>query len=175
MASGNKRGRKNLYESRIKPHLPEILEMCKTMTEKQIAETLGVGYSTFNQYKLDYPELAEVLKKGRQNLVADLRSALIRRAKGYAYTEKKTVVEAVKWDSDTYMELLDAGFTPEKIASSRLVRTEISEKSMAPDVAALNLALKNYDKENWSNDPQMLEIRKKELKLREKQIEKNDW
>jgi hypothetical protein len=44
-----------------------------------------------------------------------------------------------------------------------------------PDVAALNLLLKNYDKDHWSNDPQMLELRKKELELKEKQIESNEW
>ena len=46
---------------------------------------------------------------------------------------------------------------------------------MPPDVAALNLALKNYDPDNWANDPQMLKIREKELKLREKQVENNTW
>ena len=42
-------------------------------------------------------------------------------------------------------------------------------------MAAINLALKNYDKDNWSNDPQMLELRKKEIELRERQIEQNEW
>ena len=48
------------------------------------------------------------------------------------------------------------------------------KKQMPPDVAALNLALKNYDKDNWANDPQMLEIRKRELKIMEHKAE-NDW
>lgn len=46
---------------------------------------------------------------------------------------------------------------------------------MPPDVASINLLLKNYDKENWSNDPQSLDLRRKELELREKQIENNSW
>ena len=170
-----KRGRKSKYETHIKPNLPLILEMCKTLTEQQIAEQLGVGYSTFIEYKKQFPELAEVLKKGRQNLVAELRSALIKKAKGYKYTETKVITESVKWPEEMYVALLEAGFTIEQIESSRLVRTEVAHKEMSPDVAALNLALKNYDKENWSNDPQMLEIRKKELELRERQIEANEW
>ena len=40
---------------------------------------------------------------------------------------------------------------------------------------AINLALKNYDPENWANDPQMLQIRKKELELRKRQVEANEW
>ena len=47
-------------------------------------------------------------------------------------------------------------------------------KQALPDVAALNLALKNYDKDNWSNDPAMLDIKKAELKLKQKAAE-NNW
>lgn len=170
-----KRGRKGRYETHVKPYFTEIMEMCRTMTEQQIAEKLGVGSSTFQYYKTVYPELSEILKKGRKNLVADLRGALIKKAVGYEYTEKKIVTEEVKWDDDMYMALLDAGFTPEQIKQGKLVRTEIANKKMAPDVAAINLALKNYDKDNWANDPQRLELKKKELELREKQIENNAW
>ena len=74
-----------------------------------------------------------------------------------------------------YAALLDAGFTPNQIASSRIVKVEVAHKKMAPDVAAINLALKNYDREDWANDPQMLDIRKKELELKERQIENNEW
>lgn len=170
-----KRGRKGLYETNVKPYFPQITEMCKTMTEKQIAESLGISYGTWNQYKVDHMELTEVLKKGRQNLVADLRSALIKKAKGYKYTETKTVTEEVKWPEELYQALLDAGFTPRQLGAAKLVKTEVSNKEASPDVAALNLALKNYDKENWANDPQMLGLKKKELELREKQIDNNAW
>lgn len=170
-----KRGRKSKYETHVKPFFPEIMEMCRTMTEMQIAEVLGVGISTFQYYKTEFPELAEVLKKGRRNLVADLRGALIKKATGYQYTETKEVTEQVRWPEEMYAMFLDAGFTREQIESSRLVKTEIAHKQMSPDVAAINLALKNYDKDNWANDPQMLDIRKQELKLREKQVESNNW
>lgn len=168
-------GRKGRYETHVKPYLKEITEMRRNMTMKQIADCLGVGNSTFQYYTTIYPELSEALKKGEQDLVADLHGALVQRAKGYKYEEKKVVTEEVKWDDAMYQALIDAGFTPAQIARGRLVKTEISSKHMPPDVAALNLALKNYDKENWANDPQMLEIRKKELELKEKQIENNAW
>lgn len=168
-------GRPNKYKTHVEPYLDKIKEMALTMTEEQIAETLGVGYSSFRAYKQQYPALTDSLKKGRKDLVIELRSALIKRAKGYEYTETKTVSEAVNWPEELYVLLLEAGFTEEQIEQSRLIKTEIAHKQMAPDVAALNLALKNYDKENWANDPQMLEIRKKELELRERQIENNEW
>lgn len=147
-----KRGRKSKYYTHVEPFFPEILEMCKTMTEQQIAEHLGVGYSTFMEYKKQFPELTEILKKGRQNLVAELRSALIKKAKGYDYTETETTTEYGK-----------------------VTKVVEKHKSFGPDVAAINLLLKNYDKDNWANDPQSLELRKKELELREKQVDQNCW
>lgn len=174
--AGRKGGRKSRYETDIKPNLALISEMARTMTEKQIADSFHVSYTgSWSKYKQDYPELVEALKKGRLNLVAELKSALIKRAQGYDYTEKKVVTEKVKLPEDMYIALLEAGFTPEQITASQVIKTEIAHKKMAPDVAAINLALKNYDKENWANDPQMLAIRKKELELREKQIEANSW
>ena len=170
-----KRGRKSKYETHVKPFFPKILEMCQTMTEAQIAEHLGVGHSAFSEYKNKYPELTEILKKGRQNLVAELRSALIKKAKGYEYVETKTVTEHVKVPEDMKEILINAGFRKEDLEKIVLSKTEVAHKQMSPDVAALNLALKNYDKENWANDPQMLDIRKQELKLRERQIENNEW
>lgn len=147
------RGRKNRYETDIKPNLPLIQEMARTMTEKQIADSFGVSYTgAWSNYKQKYPELVETLKKGRQNLVAELKSTLIKKARGFEYEEKKIIKE-----------------------NGVIIREEINVKYSPPDVAAINLALKNYDRENWANDPQTLELKRKELELREKQIENNSW
>ena len=150
MARG--KGRPNKYETHVKPYLEEIKKWCQTMTEKQIARKLGIAYSSWCLYKNDYSELSETIKKGRQSLVVELKSTLIERAKGFQYTEKKVIKEG-----------------------GEVVREEIYTKSSLPDVAALNLLLKNYDRENWANDPQTLELKKKELELRERQIENNEW
>lgn len=171
-----KRGRKNKYETHVVPFFDTILEWLKNgATERQIAEKLDIAYSTFNDYKIKYPELMELLEKGRRNLVAELRGALVKKALGYEYNESKEVTENVDLPDEMRIALLDAGFSLEQIEQARLVKTEVAHKKMAPDVAAINLALKNYDKDNWANDPQMLAIRKKELELREKQIEQNEW
>lgn len=146
------KGRPKKYFSNIRPYLDKIPEMALNMTERQIAEELGVGYTAFNEYKKLYPELNEALKKGRKALVIELRGTLLKKAKGFQYSEKKILKE-----------------------NGQIIREEIYEKTSLPDVAAINLLLKNYDKENWANDPQELELKKKELKLKEKHLEKNDW
>lgn len=170
------KGRPNKYIENIRPNLALVSEMARTMTEKQIAEYFNVSYTgSWSQYKKDYPELVEAIKKGRQNLVAELRSALIQKAKGYKYIETKEITQKVDWPEDLYVQLLEAGFSEEQLDQAKLVRTEVQHKRMAPDVAAINLALKNYDKENWANDPQMLDLKKEELELKKKQIEDNSW
>ncbi len=144
------------YKKLIEPYLEEISQMALTMSEEQIAETLGVGYSTFKRYKRDYKPLQDALKKGRKTLVIELKSKLIEKAKGFDYLETKTIKEKV---------------------GDKLEVTKVEEykKHATPDVAALNLLLKNYDKENWANDPQALAIRKKELELAEKKLENSEW
>lgn len=147
-----KAGRKTKYFTHVEPYLNDIKSWTESMTEEQIAKRLGVGYRNFCEYKRKYPQLEQAIKKGRSNLVEDLRSVLIKKAKGFSYEEKKIITDS-------------QGYT----------RKEIVQKYAQPDVAAINLLLKNYDKKNWSNDPQAMEIRKKELELRERQVEANEW
>ena len=146
------KGRKNKYYTHVKPYLKDIPEMLQTMTEEQVAKKLGVAYSSWNKYKLEFTELTEVIKKGNSNLVSELKSVLKKRAKGFQYEERKVIKE-----------------------HGVIVREEIYVKSALPDVASINLLLKNYDRDNWANDPQTLELRKKELELREKQVEATTW
>lgn len=152
-----KTGRKNVYEKLIKPRFSEISEWLKTgATDKQIASNLGVAESTWYKYKASEREFSEFLKNGRQSLIIQLRGALVKRAMGYEYTESKTV-ERVEPDGSVTMV------------------TETYRKQALPDVAASNLCLKNYDRENWANDPQTLALRKEELELKKKQIEEGSW
>lgn len=132
--------------------MKEIEEWALEKTEEQITQILGVGLSNWNKYKNEHEELRNALKKGRDSLVKELKSKLIMKARGFHYTESKKITE-----------------------KGVVVREEIYDKYCQPDVAALNLLLKNYDKENWSNDPQMLRLKERELEMREKTQEQNNW
>ena len=168
-------GRKNKYYTHVLPRKDEIIEMCKTMTERQIARNLGIAYSTFNEYKKQFPEFSELLRSGREELVSDLKSALINRAVGFKYTEESITRERIEIPKKTMKMLEEHGVDiTELLLNGTKTKTEIRKKQVLPDVTALNLALRNWDKE-WANDPQVLELKKKELELREKQIENNSW
>lgn len=139
------------YEEYVKPRLDEITEMARTMKDEQIAEALGIVPSTWYRYKSEHSELKEAVKKGRLKLAEDLKSTLIRKAQGFNYEEKKIIKE-----------------------KGVVIREEIYTKASPPDVAAINLLLKNYDPD-WRNDPAEYELKKKALELQEKKLEDSKW
>lgn len=154
-----KRGRKTVYDTHIKPRFSDITEWLKNgATEKQIAFNLGIAYSTFNKYKADKTEFSEILKMGRQTLVLELRGILVKKALGFSYTE---FTETKERDPQT--------------GEMIVVKSETKVKYAQPDVAALNLCLKNYDADNWANDPQALKLKEKELELRREIADRDAW
>ena len=150
----NKVGRSSKYESHIKANLDKIQKMLNDgATEKQVAQSLGVSYASWNHYKTKFEEFGNICKTPRTKQVEELRGALIKRALGFNYTE---VRKYVKEGEDGKLSKF----------------TEYYTRYALPDVAAINLALKNYDKDNWSNDPALLELKKQELLL--KQLPQDD-
>ena len=151
------RGRKSMYESHVKPFFETIEELLNGgASEKIVAKSLGISYSAWNKYKQENPELRELCEKPRPGIVDDLRSTLIKRAMGFTYEEKKIYK---KMDED----------------GKECTYTEITTKYALPDVAALNLALKNYDKDNWRNDPALYELKRQELELKKMMAEAKEW
>lgn len=148
MAGKGKVGRENYYEERIKPRLKEIEEwFALGVSEEQIYKNLGVKRATWYKHKAEQEELREAIKKGSMPVIVKVRSALYKSAIGFTYTERRVYSK------------------PDKDGNEQEV-VEISEKYSPPNVASCNLLLKNLDKENWANDPQMLKM--KELELRHK-------
>lgn len=150
-------GRKNKYETHVKPHLKDIPKWYETMTEGQIAKKLGIAPSTFELYKIKYPELVDCLCRGKEILVDDLKDSLRKKAKGFYYTEtKRTFVEN------------DKG---EQISG---VKVEQTEKYAAPDTGAIHLLLKNLD-DDWRNDDKAtVDLKREKLEL-DKQKTNESW
>ena len=72
----------NKYETNVKPNLDKIVKWMGTLSERQIASKLGVSHQSFINYKKQYPELAEAVVKGQQDLRDELYDTLKRKAKG---------------------------------------------------------------------------------------------
>lgn len=128
------------------------------LTEQQIAKNLGVAYSTFREYKKKYPALMAVLKKGKEVVDFEVEGALIKRALGYSYVE----------ETKELVEDKDAGTAELKIVKS-------TTKHVAPDVTAQIFWLKNRKPEEWKNDPHKVKIDREILELRKKELELKEW
>jgi|GEM_PF-989496 len=85
-------GRRSKWASHVEPRL-ETIRMWRKMgfLEKEICERLGVGVSNFARYKLQYRELREALKAGKDDADAKVVDALYRRAVGYEYEVMETI------------------------------------------------------------------------------------
>lgn len=145
---------KGKYETDVKSRFSEIQRWASVgATEKEIYENLGISESAFYKYKATHEEFKEVLKKARKKPVLEIKAALFKRAIGFQYSEKKEIED-----------------------SSGFYRVEHMTKTALPDPASAMILLKHWDKENeWTNDPATLELKKRELALKEKIAEDNEW
>ena len=119
-------GAKNRYNDFVKPRLDEITEWrASLLTEAQIAENLGIGYSTLSKYKTEHIELLEAIKAGTVRMVADVEASLFKIAAGYEYMEttKEVITKA-----------------------GNLIETKLKtmSKHLAPNVTAINSVLNNH-------------------------------
>ena len=148
-------GRKNKYESHVKPRLEEIKRWYETLTEEQIAKKLGVSVASFENYKKKYPELKESLQSGREHLIEELRDTLKKKAKGFHYEEKKTIIREVNGQQTKVIEKYER-FSP-------------------PDTGAIHLLLKNLD-ESWRNDDKAtMDLKREKLELDKTKAENETW
>lgn len=121
------------------------------LTEEQIAKNLGIGVSILNEYKRKYPQIAEVLKKGKAPFIAEVENALAKRALGFEYEESKTYIRQEDGKEVRY--------------------TEKTKKYQPPDVAACSILLKNKDRGNWSDNPVKADMERELLEFR-KELER---
>lgn len=149
-------GRKGKYETHIAPYFETIEKLLNDgASEKQVAESLGISYASWNNYKRDYPELRELCEKPRTRLIEDLRGALVKRALGFTYEEKKQYIT-------------------EDENGNKKKHTEITTKQALPDTTAIFGALNIYDPE-YVKDKKQHELKQQELELRKQMAEAKDW
>lgn len=162
--ANNKVGRKELYDTHVLPFLDQIGEWMKYKnTDKFIAESLGLALSTWMKYKSEKKELKELIDKipeERVNLVADLKKALVQRAKGFDYEEEKLIIDGEEEDGVMKM------------------RREVYKRKALPEVTALKEALNIYDEDyvpNKANHRLKAEELKMKMEIAKKKMEEWDF
>ncbi len=149
-----KKGRKYLYETKIKPYLSDIKRYVECgVTEAQLCAYYKVSKTQWTQYKHNETELSELLLQAKQVLKFNLVNKAYEAAIGGTY-EEVTVVE--------YYTLENG----EKVITSG--KTTTTTKYNKPDVGMLQFLLINRFPEDFMRDPQTVALRKKALELAEK-------
>ncbi|NTW34547.1 MAG: transposase [Syntrophobacteraceae bacterium] len=128
-----------MAKSKYTEDFPQLVEMYlrQGMTEAQAAQRLGVSKSTFEQYKVQYSDFLDAIKKGKAPVDYEVENALLKRALGYTFTETKEVKER----HDGGLEVVKE-------------RTETT-KEVAPDVTAQIFWLKNRRPDRWRDSKAM--------------------
>ena len=124
---------KGKYQKWLTPDGLTLLEAWARdgLTDKQISHNMGITEQTLNVWKNKYPSLFESLKKGKEVVDIEVENALLKRAKGYEFTEEKVEIETNRHGQ----------------AVGRKVTQTI--KQVVPDVTAQIIWLKNRRPDKW--------------------------
>lgn len=109
------------------------------LTDEQIASNVGIVPATLYVWKNKYPEISEALKRGKEVIDIQVENALLKRAKGYTYSE---VTRERVFDENT--------------GKFKLEITKSVTKEALPDTTAQIFWLKNRKPAEW-RDKQSIE------------------
>lgn len=154
------RGRKCLYDDHVKPRLEWINEQVRNgISEKAIAQALGITEQTLNNYKKKYPELAEALSKNKgADVLQRLINSGVESACGQWVTEETIIVQ------------LDDDGKPSK-------RQKTTTKRYIPPNPSLNQYYTKHfgQSEGFTGDPLALEFKKAKLEFDKAVQSEKDW
>lgn len=130
------------YGSHVLPRLVEITDWVREgVSPKEIAERLGVHYSTFHAWvkkgrdgEERYAPLAVVLTQAKKEPDRQVEAALLKRAIGYQYEE---VTQDEKLDRDGNVQVLKKTVT----------------RDVPPHLTSIIFFLANRQPERWRKDP----------------------
>lgn len=129
-------------EGRPTDYRPEYCEQVQKLTmlgatDKEIANFFEVTETTINNWKLEYPEFFESIKAGKIKADSQVAYSLYKRATGYQY--KEITYEKI----GSKEEIVEVGEDGMESIEAELYKKKVVVKDMAPDVAAINIWLKN--------------------------------
>lgn len=157
-------GRQSIDEQ-LERDLDRIKYMVKNgFTDKEISEELGIGYSTWKNKKSQNKLIKAAIDEVKDTRNQEVEEALFKNCKGYHYYEEvpTKVKEEVINENGTVL-------TVEKVVVSTV------KKWKPADLAAQKYWLNNRKKATWKENPNAVELKRKELKLKEKEIDGKAW
>lgn len=122
-------GRKPAFE-KVADKLDDLTEYAaQDISNKDIAEMLGIGESTFYRLLSENQQFREAYQKGLDDRKYTLEKALFKRAEGFVAEEKQVVRDA----------------------EGNVIKEVVNEKHYVPDTTALIFSLKNIYGEKYKD------------------------
>lgn len=106
--------------------------------DNQIAKNMGISEGTLYNYKNNYPQIREALKKGKEVVDIEVENALFKKALGYTVTIQK----AFKLKDVIYEN-------GKKVSESERIEYADEEVHIPADTTAQIFWLKNRKKQDW--------------------------
>lgn len=117
----------------------QVFKLCLLgATDKEIADFLNIRESTLNNWKIEFPEFMESIKKGKGKADSQVAEKLFKRAIGFKFDEV-TFERFEKTEIDEF-----GNVTKEPGTKVKTVR-----KLVVPDTTAQIFWLKNRQSKNW--------------------------
>ena len=133
-----KRGQPTSYKA---SYVSQAHYVCKDkgFTDVDLAKLFGVTKTTIANWKNDYPEFFDAIKRGKWEYEnVKVEASLLKRVHGYEYEEVKTVIEKITDES---------GATVGKVRQ----RIEKPKKHIPPDTACIIFWKCNRQPQDWQN------------------------
>lgn len=154
---------KRLYDSQVKPYLTQVKEMAQQgLSQVQIADALKISSKSLERYIKEEEDLKQAIYSGRDVAIKEVENALYKSAIGEIVTLKKgmKVKKAVYENGNKKGEV-------------EVVEPYEEQIYIKPDTQAGIFLLKNWDKEHYSSDPKLVELKEREQERKQKEFEYN--
>ena len=137
------------------------------LSQKEMAEMLGMAYSTFRKLRGEIPALSALLKKSADFLKAEQKKevesvevSLLNRCLGYNADIKKHMKVKKPMQGADGKVLTDANG---KVITEEVLEEVTEQQHIPADVGAIKFYLLNKAKDKWKENPDRLELEKKRV------------
>lgn len=149
----------------VKERLFEVEMWCRDgLTEKDIAKRLGVGVSTFEEYKRRYPELLRALKKGKEVVDYEVENSLYKKCIGhYVKVGKAFKCKEIYYDEQG------------RRCEREKIRVVEVDEFIPPDTMAIAIWLNNRRPDKWRRNANKEKLDEKKFEHDKKIDDKRYW
>ena len=160
--------RKSAYDKIIKPNFAKIEQLLqKGFTEKNIAKTIGIAYSTWNKYKAEKEEFSELIIKSREKPVQELLDSMYRSGIGFT----RTIQRMQKCKTVLYNPA-----TGKKLKEYEEMIPYEEEIYIPPNFQSAKFLILNWGRElGYATEPAMMDLKEREFKHKKEMDKENNW